>query len=255
MAKDSPILISALMCGLIALCLALAGFLPISYNDLEDLPELLEIEDIPNIDLQHGLCLWLPFDGNVLDKSGYDSSSLLSGGSYSSGVFDRSLRLNYSGYVNVSYSELFNFTASDGFSFSYWVKWVNPAPLGWQHIISRTEYSSIFNSILPSGGLRIGVVCTGGSVEHNNNTLLAMNQFYHVVVVFKTGVSMRCYVDGVLNYTKSAVGKGYPVSSSAPFYVGFADGIRYFNGTIDDMRIYNRVLSDYEILHLYNLGV
>jgi hypothetical protein len=61
------------------------------------------------------------------------------------------------------------------------------------------------------------------------------------------------YVDGVLESTVSDVNNSV-LNPSVDFWIGGQHGFssRYFNGDIDDVRIYNRALSESEVVALFN---
>ena len=92
-----------------------------------------------------------------------------------------------------------------------------------------------------------------------SNANLATGQWYHVAVTFTfgTGSSIKCYLNGNLlagswDYNN---GNAAPVTSIKPLTIGACPYGRRMNGTLDDVRIYNRVLSAAEILTLYGQGL
>ena len=75
---------------------------------------------------------------------------------------------------------------------------------------------------------------------------LSSATWYHVAIV-ADGTDIRCYVNGVLEFT-SAKTNQFP--SSAAYYGGKDNGNDRFNGQMDDMRTYDRVITQAEITHL-----
>lgn len=77
--------------------------------------------------------------------------------------------------------------------------------------------------------------------------------WHHVVMVLDASGIPTAYLDGVSTGTY-----GVPVAKapgSANTYIGGGNGAsRYFNGSIDDVRLYGRALSQAEILSLYSAG-
>jgi|14BtaG_2_1085337.scaffolds.fasta_scaffold10351_1 hypothetical protein len=63
------------------------------------------------------------------------------------------------------------------------------------------------------------------------------------------GTNTRIYVDGVLVSTVSAT-QPIPSGSATANYIGYIDGYGRYNGKLDDVRIYNRTLTQAEITHL-----
>lgn len=84
------------------------------------------------------------------------------------------------------------------------------------------------------------------TTNSSTNNLIFPNKFYHVGIVYNFNVSASFYLNGELL-------AGNQVSESsgglADFILGANDvgGANAFNGTIDEFRIYNRVLSATEI--------
>jgi len=81
----------------------------------------------------------------------------------------------------------------------------------------------------------------GGAVQAAGPENILWNEWYQLAGT-NDGSSIRIYVDGVLKGSGSSVGRT-GVSSNA--YVASASGA-YYSGLLDDVRIYNRALSEYE---------
>jgi hypothetical protein len=79
-------------------------------------------------------------------------------------------------------------------------------------------------------------------------TDLGLSQWYHVAVTDNAG-EIRIYLDGQLNQSSNG-GYGIPENISAPINIGCVENDKFFNGVIDDVRIYDRALSAEEILAL-----
>lgn len=90
------------------------------------------------------------------------------------------------------------------------------------------------------------------------NTTFALNTWYHLVGTFDAGTNeMRLYIDGQLDEENTSVGR-LPAQHNG--YLGIGNGIQddgsphnnwFFNGTIDDVRVYNRSLSAEEVEWMY----
>lgn len=82
----------------------------------------------------------------------------------------------------------------------------------------------------------------------------AINTWQHVVVTVN-GNTVTCYLNGVLVGT--ANDSGSVVAANPIGYIGRynASWGEYINGSVDDVRIYNRVLSASEVSQLYNAGI
>lgn len=89
-------------------------------------------------------------------------------------------------------------------------------------------------------------------------------RWYHVAVTYANGTAPKVYVNGVeSSYVSQNAGSGTDADEAAgPFLVGSWNhdgsltpgGQGWFDGRIDDVRVYNRVLPPEEINKLYRLG-
>ncbi len=92
-----------------------------------------------------------------------------------------------------------------------------------------------------------------------NNTI-SLNKWQHVVMTWDgsaTATNVRIYKNGIeLAYALGPVdGVGTKNSDAAnSIFINDGAGSREFNGNIDDVRIYNRVLSPTEVAQLYKQG-
>jgi hypothetical protein len=60
-------------------------------------------------------------------------------------------------------------------------------------------------------------------------------------------------LNGQLDHS-SNTGYGIPANINAPIKIGCVESEKFFNGIIDDVRMYNRALSADEIALLYQQG-
>ena len=101
----------------------------------------------------------------------------------------------------------------------------------------------------------LGTGSSGGS-NRISNTTLSTNTLYHVVGVFKASANLDIYVNGVLDNGALYV-NGIPnglFNAVNPVNIGRisnGDADLYFNGLIDDVRVYKRALSADEVMSLY----
>lgn len=92
--------------------------------------------------------------------------------------------------------------------------------------------------------------------------VLSLNTWKHVLVTWSgslTATNARMYVDGVEvpSYAATTNGAGTRVDDSASnLYIGNENtGARTFDGKLDDVRVYNKVLSAAEITAVYRAGL
>jgi len=98
---------------------------------------------------------------------------------------------------------------------------------------------------------KIGVSAKKGGIEigRNGTTGVALNEWHHLVVVFTNPV--KIYLDKIdITSATSNIWSRY--SGDNNLYIGSRGDARYFNGLIDEVRIYNRTLSSAEITEHYD---
>tara|TARA_B100000212_G_scaffold338628_1_gene315520 strand:+ start:1648 stop:2028 length:381 start_codon:yes stop_codon:yes gene_type:complete len=95
------------------------------------------------------------------------------------------------------------------------------------------------------------------AIGRNSTEPLKFGQWYHGAFT-NNGTELKLYLNGNMCASKNYDERS--LSSSQNLLIGkelhekaVPDGMRFFNGSIDDVRIYNRTLSDSEILAIYNL--
>jgi len=84
---------------------------------------------------------------------------------------------------------------------------------------------------------------------------ISLNSWNHIVVVYSKNEEItRLYVNGILkddDYTTGDI----RTASSRNLFVGNSNSLQYqFNGAIDEVKIYNRALSEAEVRYHYNHG-
>ncbi len=103
------------------------------------------------------------------------------------------------------------------------------------------------------------VIQTNGNIPGvgNNgysNTSLSTNIWYHIAVAYD-GTNVTYYLNGAADGTFAVVG-GDPASTGTHLTIGerlYPTAEERFNGTIDEVRVYNRQLSGTEISTLYGM--
>jgi hypothetical protein len=221
-----------------------------------------------------GLVAYYPFDGNVADSSG---------NGYNGTIFYATPTQNRFGVDNNSYS--FD-GLNDAIQFGDVLDEVFSAPIakfsvsGWALVRSNKQYSSFIigkNAGSTDGPYQWNLSYLNGYVQGavfsdtaaKNYILLrnpaALNHWFHFVLVFDGSLPelqrIKLYVNGSSTGTTVAAHVGTlgttTINSQQILTVGAtrASNVTIWNdfldGNVDDIRIYNRVLSDTEIVNLY----
>ncbi|RMF63822.1 MAG: LamG domain-containing protein, partial [Bacteroidetes bacterium] len=214
-----------------------------------------------------GLVAYYPFNGNANDESGNGHDGTVNGATLTSDRFGRD-DVAYSFDGNNDYIEVPSdpgFTMSE-ISISAWI---------WLDRDIGNEQARIVNRQSTSGGLEAwGLEIFGNNYAssgpgnklafHANTgtdaantispTLLETGRWYHVVGT-SDGIEARLYINGVLDITAPAPGSLDP-NNNADIVIGKTgpQSNFYFPGIIDDIRIYNRALSETEVAELCEEG-
>jgi len=98
----------------------------------------------------------------------------------------------------------------------------------------------------------------GNAIDHWSNSSLLPNTWYHIAATFDDSADkVKIYINGVLDKEFTEYQK--PGVTNHPVRIGQGGNYPYqntwFNGIIDEVRIYNRVLSPTEILEHYQRGI
>ena len=140
--------------------------------------------------------------------------------------------LNFDGtddYVSIS-----NLTSMPTWSCCCWVYMPSAGLSVYAGIVFFKEGSNAGNGITAVNG-NIGCI-RADSLVANSHYPNPTNRWAHVVATWD-GTTRRIYVDGNIG-TTGVADSGYGVTDSR-----FGRGFQAFNGWVDDVRIYNRVLS------------
>jgi len=120
--------------------------------------------------------------------------------------------------------------------------------------INPGTYSG-YGFYIESGNLSVYLGNQSNRVGAKNTTYnLPLNQWVFAVMTYDAN-NLRLYVDGTLKANTAFTSNVYYYSScSKKLTLGSRSGgaASFFNGSIDDVKIFNRVLSPSEIFQLYN---
>lgn len=222
-----------------------------------------------NDDLERGLVGHYTFDGayvdwdntsaEIRDSGIYDShhgnAIGMSDGSVVPGKIGQALYLDGSDEVNIgspSYYDNLNYY----YTLSAWVK-TNVAQA---HCCTRMVAS--YRSSYESTGLQFNSNnkiqfwsrdASGNSLGPSSISTLNDGSWHHAVGV-RNNDTFSLYIDGVFNGTSTNATVGDTTNATQSWFIGSSNNDAFFNGNLDDVRIYNRALSVNEVTRLYDLG-
>ncbi len=223
----------------------------------------LEIIDLYNeMDGDAGLIASYPFNGNADDESGNGHDGTVSGATLTTNRFGNADSAFYFDGVNDRIDlakEALDFERTEPFTQSFWIR-TSDSSIG-NEMVAKMDPNGVHKGIsvsLYSGYLRVQLINSHlyNAIRVEGASILSDDLWHHVVVSYDgssraSGISL--YVDGspevTLRYNDNLTGS--ILNDIAPS-IGARVSEQYYQGTLDDLRIYNRALSESEISDLYN---
>jgi len=225
--------------------------------------------------LDEGLVLHLPFDGDAQDTSGSGNDGTINGDALLIADHLGNLKSAYqfdgvNDYIEVANSSELNFDANDSFSYGAWLRYdggaaVRPriiakrlddgggalADIPWYDLYLHNDQNIAFSIVndFPGNAKTMN--------DSNAAKAVTIGQWYYAMVVRDTVKdTVSLYVNGILSEQLQDRTTGV-ITYQSPLTVGayFDSGARsLFKGAIDDVRVYNRALTEQEILTLATGG-
>lgn len=148
-------------------------------------------------------------------------------------------------------------SATDSYTYSAWFKNDNYSEAKYILTRGRDGEGNGWNlqmQIATSGIATAAVVPTVPStvgIVVNGTTTLALNTWYNITAVWTAGQSIKIYVNGVLEGTTNTTGTSLRTSTSG-WAIGSVATSIFTSGNNAVAQVYNRVLSDAEIMTNFN---
>jgi len=214
-------------------------------------------EAVPEDTFSRGLVGYWSFDegkGNIAyDASGNGNNGTLTNGpKWTNGRNGGAMDFDgKDDYVDAGNNVIFDMVNS--VSVEAWVRRdENPGLRAWVGIAHKWPLSYILHIHGDKAEFRIKHPTLANEITASGTTTIQKNQWYHLVGIYD-GAYVRIYVNGVLE-TSVAYSEGIRIST-IPIQIGKDQtSTDYFDGNIDDVRIYNRALSAAEVKYHYNHG-
>jgi len=223
-------------------------------------------------DLASGLVGYWTFDGpqmydNVADSSGQGNHGSLAGQTSTTtvpGVIGQALSFDGADDYTLISSSVSGSSSLDmtgkSWTQSVWVKW--DGTLYSRGIITFSDSASHTNGITNSNQANYGrfgaesYTGTGGTLYSACTTINPVAGIWYYVTGTWDGTNVRTYVNGSLCATSSSGSSDYDFSGDQLSIGGKRPNHNeeLWGGNIDEVRIYNRSLSQAEITDLYNQG-
>ncbi len=199
------------------------------------------------IDINTGLAAYYPFDGNANDASGKGNHGTVNGPVLTAdrlGVSGKAYQFDGSDdYIRTTDSSSLNLTGDLSIS-----AWIRPTRRGdnailFSNMLEVSPHSGYQLRFIPSGGIRF----MSGSQSVFGNRVVPLNTWTRVTATL-SGTTARVYINNVLDLAGTV---GVPTTSSVDQTIGSSYSPFYFyQGGMDDLRVYNRALSFSEVQQL-----
>jgi hypothetical protein len=205
--------------------------------------------------LKEGLIGFYPFNGNANDESGFISHGTNFGAISVDDRFGKRLSaylFNGNDYIDLGINDLFHPANHDIFSINLWVKSdaLDPGVIISKYINGNYEQSSFKLDLFPNSSLQL----TG-----NGNSYFTIQanhrKWVNITIEIRPKLSSaKFFINGIL--VNSGIINLNLSGNLTPLILGgtatSASLERFFNGYLDDIRIYNRALTQEEITYLAN---
>jgi len=204
-----------------------------------------------------GLVAHYPLDGNANDMTEYENDGIVLGATLVKDRFGNqygAYRFNgVNQYILVPHRQQQTLTSGD-FTLSYWVSFevLNPV----SHLFGKSDGPGNTGKWLvrhESGSavfkLDLNSITTGASANTSGVWISSSNVWTHVSHT-RAGQNYQTYING-----RMVSASQHPVltsTSSSSLTIGQVEDVGWFQGSLDDIRMYNRALSAREIKALYD---
>ena len=219
----------------------------------------IHLNSFGQIDLENGLVAYFPMDGNTNDESilglnGQANNVQLTNGI--GGITNTAYLFNgVNSYINCGTNHR---NISDIAVVSFWCKTTATA---YQHMVCKYDWTV-------DRGFFVGIVNGNVKLDGRNNSgsytatlsesIINDGQWHHIITAIHGNV-WKIWIDCVLEATSISYSQNPNLSNDEPltignYYMGGANGDHVeFSGSIDNVRIYNRELSDAEMRSLCDI--
>ncbi len=205
-----------------------------------------------------GLAAYYPFSGTANDESGNGNHGTVQEAALGGDRFTQASRAyNFDGVndqIVVAHSA--SVSPTNEVTTAAWIR-----PLAYEdnkHVVSKGSHVNYFSRSYSlqgpwaDGKWRATLSTPTGEVVVASSASATLSQWSHVLMSYD-GATVKLYVNGVLSSSQAAT--GLITQTSEPLLIGshkfYAASDYWFNGGIDDVRIYNRAFSAAEVAQLH----
>ncbi len=204
-------------------------------------------------DINSGLIAYWPFDEQnnpaAIDVVGTANGTPQNGVSWAEGYLEGALFFD----GNDDYVQLGNpasLRPTTTMSISAWIYLEGRQSSNWGRVISKTNGSTGDNWAMIATAYNSIDCRIGGTSNRSANNSITQYEWQHIACTYD-GASVKVYRNGTLihSYAKSGA---IPTINEVTIGRNATAVNRYFKGGIDDLRVYNRALTQADVIELYS---
>ncbi|MFA5174588.1 MAG: LamG-like jellyroll fold domain-containing protein [Candidatus Pacearchaeota archaeon] len=199
-----------------------------------------------------GLISWWKFNGDLTDNQGLNN--LINNGATTT---YNVLNVNGASYARINAPTGLNIGGGDA-SFSVWVK-TNVNDASWRAAFDYGRFTPNEFGLWKSGDTNNKFHCRFGRISTstiNSISNFEIGKWYHVVCTMKSigggAYNYSIYINGKLDNSLVQTPQNWAPNLSNIIIGSSSTTTEFFNGQIDDLMIYNKVLTSSEISNLFN---
>jgi hypothetical protein len=223
---------------------------------------------VPNYIPQVGLVGWWPFNGNAQDQTSHANHGKVNGATLTTDRFNRiNSAYEFNGinnFIKVEYSESLSNVESITMSAWIYVDSMRNSEQGittkWNQIMDCPRITGAYTMILSklpetnNQTTLIGATTAYIGRDFKNSMIISEKQWIHVAFTHDNFSGGKMYTNGKLTGVFYRQGKICSSLNSLYFGADYNVGnlFRFFDGKLDDIAIWNRALTENEVMALYH---
>nr|WP_319392768.1 LamG-like jellyroll fold domain-containing protein [uncultured Desulfobacter sp.] len=214
--------------------------------------------------INDGLVVYYPFNGNANDESGNGNHGTVCGASLTLDRFSiPNNAFSFDGindYIEIIDNDRLRLSNTD-FTISVWLYETERNSSYNDALLVKRGYGQENGWFVGLHGMSASVAGTvhyqvSSGVDPNVHSIsqVSLNDWHHVVATYDIATQkVKLYIDSELDRTQANIpSPNANTDTNLTIGSNSSIGAYFFHGSIDDIRIYNRSLSEEEILELYN---
>ncbi len=188
----------------------------------------------------------------AFDSSGNDNDGTINGADWTEGFFVHALKFDgVDDYVEITDDTSLHLGSEESMAFEFWIKTNNSGvESALFHKYSTLNPNPYFLLTLTNNGKFQGQIRDSYGLYSNltsNSTITDGKWHYLTFVIDRVADKLTIYIDGNFDNMTDDLTMGTSTNNADLFIGKAASDDRYFNGSLDEIRIYDRALSVREI--------